>query len=536
MSALRCWRNLFAYSLWAQLVKQTDGMSEAQPDSKLGASDQSPTVRPASALHGAAILGGTQAVKLALSILTTIVVARLLAPIEYGVAAMIAPILAFIYLAQDFGFGVATVQRPSLRAEESSAMFWLNVLASLGLAALLLACAPLVGLFYRDVRAAYATAAAAPSILITSLALQHTALLTRDMRFAALCACELLHAIMLFTATLLLAFWLRSYWALLLGSIIAVACHTAASWRACDFRPAWPPSIKAAKGLLRSGSYLTGSAFMNYLVRNMDTVLVARFSGPAAAGLYDRCYRLMMLPLQNINGPLNRVLLPLLSRHQDAPTKYRRHFLLAARGLMLASTPGIAIATATSSALMPFLLGPNWVEAGPIFFWLGMAGLLQTLGTLASLLLVTRVHTSRIIHVSLGSAIVTIVGFVIGLHWGPEGVAASFFFSTLLRLPAIFYVCAKGSAVSAADLWRVQLEPLLGAALAALLAHRLLLVLALPATLALSLPLAYLLSLATSMCFSRDGRNQSREIVTIAWRFLARSVLTQLFPTRLFRN
>jgi PST family polysaccharide transporter len=509
-------------------------MSEAIPDCAPRDAEPQPLLKP-SAVHGAAILGITQAVKLGLSILTTIIVARVLTPNEYGVSAMVAPILAFIYMAQDFGFGVTTIQRPSLSAAESSAMFWLNVIASLILAALLLASAPFFSWFYKDVRAGYATAAAAPSILITSFALQHTALLTREMRFSALCACELVHAAVLFVTTTALAFWLENYWALLLGAITAVTFHSVAMWRACAFRPAWPPSTRAARGLLRSGSHLTGSAFLNFLVRNADTVLVAKFSGPASAGLYDRCYRLMMLPLQNINGPLSRVLLPLLSRNQNEPAKYRRQFLLAARGMMLASTPGIAIATATSSELMPFLLGPNWADAGPIFFWLGLTGLLQAVGTLAALLLISRGLTGRIMRVSFATAVFTLVAFLIGLRWGPQGVAAGFFFSTLLRLPAVFYICAKDSPVTTLDLWRVQLEPLLGAALAALLAHRLLSVMPLLTTLAVSLPTAYLLSVGTSLCLSRDGRTQSLELAGIAKRFLLRSPLAQLLPRRTFR-
>jgi len=511
-------------------------MSDAEnqtPDSKV---DKPAATKRVSAVNSAVVLGGTQAIKLGLSIATTIVVARLLAPAEYGVIAMVAPIMAFIYMAQDFGFSVTTVQRPTLHADESSAMFWLNVVASLVLAALLLAFAPVAAWFYDDVRAGYATAAAAPSILVSSVALQHTALLTRNMRFTALAACEVTYAVVTLIASALLAFWLRNYWALVLGTITGIVFHSLALWRACEFRPTWPPSVRAARGMLRSGGHLTSAGFLTFLMRNADTVLVAKFWGPVAAGLYDRCYRLMMLPLQNINGPLNRLLLPLLSRNQTAPTIYRRHFLLSARAVMLASAPAIAVGAATSSELMPFLLGPKWVEAGPIFFWLGMTGLLQPIPSLTLLLLTSRGKTHLLMTTTAASALVTLAAFAVGLRWGAEGVAAAFFLSTALRTPAMFYVCTQDCPVTQGDLWRVQLEPLLGAALAALLAHRLLGYMSLLETLALTMPVAYGLSVCTSFCLSRDGRAHTTELVSIVRQLASRSPIASWLPSRSFRS
>jgi PST family polysaccharide transporter len=507
-------------------------------DSHKSASDaQTTAAKPrVSAVNSAAVLGGSQAIKLGLNVLTTIVVARVLAPIEYGVSAMVAPIMAFIYLAQDFGFSVTTVQQPTLRSEESSAMFWLNVGASVGLALMLLALAPAVAWFYEDVRAGYATATAAPSILVSSLALQHTALLTRHMRFTALAACELIYSLVAFIATALLAYWLRTYWALILGAIVGVVFHSLALWRACDFRPAWPPSVRAARGMLRSGGQLTGAGFLNFLVRNADNVMVAKFWGPVAAGLYDRCYRLMMLPLQNINGPLTRLLLPLLSRNQAAPVAYRRHFLLAARGVMLASAPAVAIGAATSVELMPFLLGPKWVEAGPIFFWLGMTGLLQPISSLALILLISRGRARHVMMTSAASAVLTLGAFSIGLSWGAKGVATAFFLSTMIRIPPTFYICAKDCPVTQLDLWRVQLEPLLGAAVAALIAHRLLGFMPLLETLALTLPLSYVLSLGTSIALSRDGRTQTLELLSIAKQLVSRTRLANWLPSRSLRS
>lgn len=477
---------------------------------------------PSIATRGAALLGAAQFVKLGVTILSTVIIARLLTPSDYGVIAMLAPVAVLILMFQDLGLSTATIQKATLSGEESNAMFWLNLLASIALAGVLVACAPLVAWFYEgDYRVGYVTAASALPLIVGGLTLQHGALLNREMRFAWLSAIDVANAVAAFLATALLAWWLRSYWALMLGTFAGVIVQSAMLWGVCRFRPAWPPTIRAAKSMMRTGCHVTGFNLVNFLVRNADTVLVARFSGAVAAGLYDRSYRLLMLPIQNINTPINRVLLPLLSRNRDMPQVYRRYFLLAARGVMLASAPAIAVSAATSAELMPFLLGDKWGDAGPIYFWLGLAGLLQPVANLTGVLYISNNQERRMMHWGIASAIVTLVAFVIGLRWGAEGVAAAFFWSALLRMPALYWIAAKDNAVRAIDLWRAQLEPLVGAVVAAVIAYRLLGHWSLVSILISTIPSAYLLSLASSMCLSSDGRNQTRELLSITTRFVA---------------
>jgi PST family polysaccharide transporter len=268
--------------------------------------------------------------------------------------------------------------------------------------------------------------------------------------------------------------------------------------------------------MMRTGGHVTSYNLVKFLVRNADTVLVARYAGSAAAGMYDRCYRLMMLPVQNINAPLSRLLLPLLSRNLETPAVYRRQFLLAARAVTLASAPGISVATATSSALMPFLLGERWQAAGPIFFWLGLACLAQPVVNLTGVLLVTSGHTRRLMNIGVLASLETLVALTIGIHWGPVGVAAAYFLSVAVHLPVHFWWVSRGSAVSAWDLWRAQLEPLLGAAVAGLLSHVVLDSWPLVATLVVMTPLAYILSLLTSCALSSEGHAHSHELLGLA--------------------
>lgn len=471
------------------------------------------------AISGGVYLGITQVVRLVLTTVSAIVLARLLSPDDYGVVAMAAPVISFIAMFQDLGLSAATIQRPTVSRAESTALFWINVAASVALAVLLVAISPGVGWFYGDARAGWVTAASGLILLVSGVRLQHAALLDRQLRFGVACVVEIAGALVAFLAALVAAWMLRSYWALFIGSLSGAAVQTAMVWRASRFRPGWRVRLRGAEKLLRFGGHVTGFNLLNFFVRNADNVLIAKFAGASALGLYDRSYKLMMLPISSINAPVSRLLLPLLSRLRDDPQRYRNGYLLALRMVMLATVPGVAIATALSDRLMPFLLGERWAATAPIFFWLGLTGLIQPVANLTGVLFQSAGRTKVMAQWGLFSAIVTLAGFAIGLRWGAEGIAASLFITMALRVPLLFPLAAKGSSVTWLDLTGAQVEPLIGAAAAAAIALLLSPHLAIVPLLCVAMPLSYALALITSS-ITPSGRR-----LTVAIFAMARDVV-----------
>ncbi len=457
------------------------------------------------AINGALYLGASQAVRLLVTILSTIVVSRLLAPDDYGVIAMAAPLIAFIVMFQDLGLSAATVQRPTISVEETNALFWINMLASAALAVGLLALAPLAGWFYHDVRAGYVTAASALTLLVSGAALQHNALLTRHLRFAALSAIDIANAVVGFLVAAVAALILHSYWALFLGALAGALVQTTVTWLVAPWRPTLRPGLANARGAACFGGHVTGFNLVNYFVRNADNVLIARVAGADMLGLYDRSYKLMMLPVQNLNAPLTRLLLPVMSRLQDDPVRYRRTFVFAIRMLMLATAPGVAVATVLSDRLMPFLLGGRWAAAGPIFFWLGLTGLVQPITNMTGVLFMSSGRTGLMARWGLFSAVVTLAGFAVGLRWGAVGVAASLFATALVRLPILFRLCASANGVRQSDLYAAQGEPLVGAGLGAAAALACAPWLSTGPLLCLAIPFAYVVTALASLA-TREGR------------------------------
>ena len=463
-------------------------------------------------------LGLAQAVKVALGFVSTIIVARILTPSDYGVIAMAAPVTAFIVLFQNLGLNHAVIQAREISPEQLNALFWVNILASIVIAALLLLISPVATWFYQDVRAGYIVAASALGVLLGGTTLQHSALLNREMRFRTLSRIDIATTLVAVVATVAFAFTLRSYWALWLGGFVSTVATVIMFWRSSPWRPSRRVSIAGTRSMLKFGAGIAGFNILNFFSRNLDNVLIARFWGAGPLGLYDRAYRLMMFPLKNINTPLSRLMLPILAQLRDEPERFRRAYLLAVRAIQLAVIPGVAVALATSDRIIPFLLGPQWTGASPIFFWLALVGLIQPLSNTTGWLFITSGRTGAMAQWGLFSTFVAVLGFAIGVQWGPVGVAASLFISAAVRAPILYLWGVRGTSVRAADLYGEMLISLAGAGVTYVAVQFLDPHVATAPLLCIAFPLSYSMMIAL-------------QALTPLGRELLRTLFNQLLPT-----
>jgi PST family polysaccharide transporter len=459
--------------------------------------------------------GLSQAVKVFVGFASIVFIARLLSPEEYGIAAMVAPVTAFVLLFQNLGLNQAVVQVKTLSPEHTNALFWINIGASIVIAAVLLAIAPLVGWFYEDLRPAYLTAATAATIVVTGLNRQHMALMNRNMEFTRLSMLDVLAAVVTFAATLAAAYSLRSFWALWIGAFVGALFNTALVWFLSPWRPSFRVSFAGTRGMLVFGANLTGFNIVNFFARNLDTVLIARAWGATAVGLYDRSYKLMMFPLQNINQPLGRVMLPALSRANNDPKRYRRMFLLSITALSLVSVPGVMVAAMLSDVVISVLLGPRWTEAAPIFLWLSIAAIGQPINNATGWLFISSGRTREMMYWGFFSSAAMVAAFVIGLPWGPVGVAAAYACVQVAIIPPLYVWCTRGTPMTAADLYAAMLPTLAGGLLTWPIVHHLRGVLDHIPLLIGALVICYLLSVACQLA-TPSGRTAVKTLIAMS--------------------
>ena len=387
------------------------------------------------AAKGMAFIALGQAIKLLVHLTAIVVLSRLLGPSEFGVFAMISPLLALAAIVRDGGLTSAVLQRQSIADSELTALFWISLVWGIGLAALLSLLAPLIAGFYNEPRLTPLVVASSVIVIAGSLSLQHMSLLNRALRFRTLAAIDAGSLTLGYLVGGCVAMITKSYWALWAVNCTTALAIAAASWTACRWRPGRPRYGGGINDILRVGGNVTLSGLFDFLIRSVDGILIGRFRGGFELGLYSRSYRIVLLPLIFVSAPLDRLVLPSLVRMQGDRDRYRKVYRLALQAPLLAIMPSMVIIMAAPEPVCLLLLGKSWIAAAPMLAWLAIAGSLQLVTSSLNSLLISQARASELTALNAFSFVFACAAFAIGLPFGAQGVAAAYAVSEILRSP-----------------------------------------------------------------------------------------------------
>ncbi len=406
----------------------------------------------AGAARSVFVLGVSQVMRILIGMAGIVLISRLLAPDDYGLFAMALPVLGLAALFQDLGISQVTICEAEMDHERSSTLFWLAIASGAAASLLVFVCAWPIASFFGRQELAGILQACSVLPLIGSLQAQHSALLTRQMRFRHLAVIEVAGPLLGFITALVCALMWRSYWALVASAIAGSIVAVAGTWLACQWMPG-RPQLDGIRSLVRFGAGVSVFNVLNFVTRNADNVIIGRFLGVGALGLYDRAYRLLMMPIQQVNAPIGRVMVPALSRLAAQPERYRSAYLEAAALVMMVTQPAILTATILASPLILVALGPQWSGVAPIFAWLGLCSLHQVFTSTIGWLLLSQGRGGDLVRVSGFSAVTAIAAFAAGLPWGAVGVAAAYSISDwVIRLPVLWWLAGRSGPVCVRDL------------------------------------------------------------------------------------
>lgn len=402
-------------------------------------------------------------------LLSLMILARLLGPQEFGLVGMVTAFTGVLSLFRDFGLSSAAVQRSEVTEKQISTLFWINILVGLVLALLSAGMAPIIAGFYHDRRLFAVTIALAGGFLFNAAGVQHGVLLQRQMRFTAMSIINT--ASMLASAVVGIAGAKAGYgyWALVAMTLTIPIVSTIGSWLAAGWVPGMPHGRVGIRSMMRFGGTVTLNGLVVYIGSNLEKVLIGRFWGVDAIGIYGRAYQLINIPTDNLNTAVGEVAFSALSRVQDDPSRLKSYFLKG-YSLVLALTVPITIACALfADDMILVFLGPKWKDAAAVFRLLAPTVLIFAIANPLSWLLSSIGLVGRNLKLSLFIAPTMIAGYALGLRYGPKGVAFAYSaVLTLWLLPLIAY-CVRGTVVSFRDILEAASRPLASSIVAALL-------------------------------------------------------------------
>ena len=377
-------------------------------------------------VRGAAATLFGQFTRFALQLGSTAALARLLTPADFGLIAMITAVTGLLGQFKDMGLTMATVQKRTVTHAQASTLFWINGVLSILLALICVALAPAVAAFYKEPSLTAIMAVISITFIFNGLAAQHLALLRRQMRFSAIAVIEVLGMAFGILCALALAWAGAGYWALVALPVGEQVSKGIMTLSVSGWWPGPPRRNSGVRSMFTYGLNVGGFSLMTYIGRNADDVLIGRFLGSTATGLYTKAYALLMLPINQVNAPINAVAVPTLSRLQDDPDRYCDFYYRAVRIIAYLTGPLIVLLAVTADDLIPFLLGDQWTGAVPIFHYLAIASIFQPILYTAGWVWLSLGRARRLFLWSLFATPAFVASFVVGLPWGPEGVALSY--------------------------------------------------------------------------------------------------------------
>jgi len=398
------------------------------------------------------------------------VLARLLDPADFGLVGMVTAVTGVFSLFKDAGLSMATVQRDTITNEQVSTLFWINILVGAVLGLLSLAIAPILASFYHEPRLFWVTAALATGFLFNAAGVQHSALLQRQMNFTSLAVIEIISLLVSIAVGIGMAIGGYGYWALVGMAVISPAVSTLCVWSIATWVPGMPHRGVEIGSMIRFGGTAALNGLVVYIAYNLEKVLLGRFWGAEALGIYGRAYQLINIPTENLNSASGGVAFAALSRLQDNPNRYKQYFLKG-YSIVLALTLPITIACALfANDIILVILGPKWKEAIPIFQLLTPTILVFALINPMWWLLASSGLLGRSMKIALVIAPLVIAAYVIGLPYGPTGVAFAYSAAMTLWLVPHIAWCIHGTVISSRDILKVTSQPFLSAIVAAAVA------------------------------------------------------------------
>ena len=395
---------------------------------------------------------------------TVMILARLLTPRDFGLLAMAEALTRLVNKVRSFGLPAATAQKDSIDHEIMSGLFWLNVKLNVVLALIIIIVAPVLSWFFKEPDLIGALLVLATGILVLGVTNLQLGLLSRQMRFGTISLIELVAILSGSVLGIVLAFLGMGFWALVFQQAAMMFIQAAGFWWCCDWRPRpFSSNRQSTSANFRSmwsfGRQVTYGKILLYFGEDFFRFIIGRFSGASALGLYQVSYRWSIFPFRMIYIPLTSVVVSTLSRIYSEVERYRQYFQKILLAVFTLAFPAFAYFFIEARQSILVLLGPQWLDAVPLFKILVLAAAARGVTRVTKWIYLSEGRPEGRTQWLLIATPITLIAVSIGIKWGVSGVAIGYMLATcVLTYPSLKMVL-RASPLALRDVWRALILP-----------------------------------------------------------------------------
>ena len=349
-----------------------------------------------------------------ISLSTTLLLARLLSPADYGLMEIAMIFISFIGFFNEIGMGAAIVQKSNLKPEEVNGCFAIAIASSVVLLIGTLIASGFIADFFKHPELQSMVSALAVGFVIGSFGAIPEAFLRKEMQFKAIAGITILSILIQSVVSIILALYGYGVWSLVWGSLVAAAVCSIGFYLLSPWRPKGRYGIREAVDLALFGMHVTLTRVFWFLYSNADRAIVGKLLGAASLGIYGMAFSLATLPSGQITSLVINVASPLFAKLQHDLPRLSTVVLKMTRGIAYVCYPALLGMLVCSHELILVVLGPKWIDCQIPFAALCLMGLVKSVDPLLSQVLTSIGNVKKLAAYTALCAVVMSLAFAAG--------------------------------------------------------------------------------------------------------------------------
>lgn len=333
---------------------------------------------------GGAWILGFKIIHQLFSFIRLVILARLLAPVDFGLVGIALLVVAIFETFSQTGFGPALIQTQKKIDEYIDISWSINILRGIILFIILYASAPLTANLFKSPEAVRIVQIIGLSILLKAFVNIGVIYFLKDLEFNKQFLYDLSATLADFLVAVSAAVLLKSVWALVFGCLAGNITRLVVSYMIHPYRPRFTLDFKKARDLFHFGKWVWGSTILVFLITQGDDLFVGVVLGTAALGLYQVAYRISNLAATEIANVIALVTFPAYSKLHSNISKLKTAFLTTAHLTIFTSAPVAILIYSLSYEFTAIFLGEKWLPMIPAMQVLAIVGLLRSIAATTS--------------------------------------------------------------------------------------------------------------------------------------------------------
>lgn len=310
-----------------------------------------------------------------LGLVSTLILARLLMPADFGLVAMAWMVVSILDVFVDIGVNVQMIQKKDAEPGLYHTGFTLRLMQSSALACGMVVAAPFAAEYLKEPRLEGLLIVLGPCLILGALTSMGIVIRQKELSFGPEVVLMLFKKVASIAATVAAAIVLESYWALVIGNYVSTVAGVALSYVLHPYRPKL--TLSHARGMWRHSTALFVQSLLGMAAAQADRIAMGRFHSAAALGAYQLAGEIAALPTTELLAPFNKIFLPAFAEAQDDASQLGRMFVRALSVSLCLALPASVGLMVLAPSIVHVLLGPKWFDAIPLLHalaWAGIAG------------------------------------------------------------------------------------------------------------------------------------------------------------------